>query len=153
MNDQTQNELRAITCAGLAGGVAYLATMAVDLRLTGRNVDDLLFLGRPLVRDRRRARRLGLAVHAVNSLGLATVYARWGRARVTGPGWWRGILFATLENLTLYPLTALEHLHPGIREGDIDPYWTWPAFALSVPRHIAFGAALGAVYNHLRRFD
>jgi hypothetical protein len=147
------DEPRAILAAGLAGGAAYLATMVVDLRLTGRRVDDLLFLGRPIARERnrRQARLAGVAVHLVNSIVLAAVYARFGRSHFRGPGWWRGILFANLENAALYPLTRFEDYHPAIRAGEVDRYWTWPAFLLSIPRHIAYGAAAGAVYDRFRR--
>ncbi len=145
------DEREAIVAAGLAGGVAYLATMAVDLRLTGRRVDDLLFLGRPIAKDRNRARMAGVGVHLVNSIVLAAVYARFGRSCLQGPGWWRGIIFANAENAALYPLTVFEDHHPAVRAGEIDRYWTWPAFLLSIPRHIAYGAAAGAVYERLRR--
>ncbi len=147
----SSDEREAIVAAGLAGGVAYLATMAVDLHLTGRRVDDLLFLGRPLAKDRNRARVAGVGVHLVNSIVLAAIYARFGRARFRGPGWWRGILFANVENAALYPLTVFEDHHPAVQAGEIDRYWSWPAFLLSIPRHIAYGAAAGAVYERLRR--
>ena len=141
---------RAAAIAGLAAGAAFVAVLEADLRLTGNNVDDLTFLGRPLVRDRERARRAGIAVHAVNSVALALLYARLER-RLTGPSWWRGVAFATVENALLYPLTALEDLHPALRDGQLDRYWTWPAFLQSIPRHVAYGAVLGPLYARLRR--
>jgi len=39
--------------------------LEADLRLTGRNVDDLITLGRPFLKDRSRARLAGLAFHAL----------------------------------------------------------------------------------------
>src|SRR4028118_1217530 len=39
-------DTRAAVVAGLAAGAAFVATMEVDLRVTGRNVDDRILLGR-----------------------------------------------------------------------------------------------------------
>ncbi len=144
-------DLRAAALAGLAAGAAFVAVLEADLRVTGRNVDDLVFLGRPLVRDRRWARRAGLAIHAANSVALAALYARLAHERLAGPPWWRGVLFANVENGFLYPLTVLDRLHPAVRDGQLDRYWSWPAFVQSVPRHVAYGAVVGALYGRLRR--
>ena len=144
-------DLRAVSLAGIAAGAAYAAVLEVDLRLTGRNVDDLTFLGRPFARDPARARAVGAAIHLSNSLALATAYALLGHDRLPGPPWLRGTIFANVENIVLYPLTGLEDLHPAIREGQLARYWTWPSFLQSVPRHVAYGAVLGALYDRLRR--
>ena len=143
-------DLPAIILSGLAAGAAFVAVLEADLRLTGRNVDDLTLLGRPLVRDRRWARTAGAAIHAANSVALAALYARLAD-RLLGPPWLRGVVFAIVENGLLYPLTAFEDRHPAIRDGQLDRYWTWPAFLQSIPRHVAYGAVLGAVYGRLRR--
>ena len=143
-------DLRAAALAGLVAGAAFVAVLEADLRLTGNNVDDLTFLGRPLVRDRTRARQVGIAIHTANSIALASLYARLER-RLPGPPWCRGVIFANVENVVLYPLTALEHFHPAIRDGQLDRYWTWPAFLQSIPRHGAYGAVLGPLYERLRR--
>ncbi|MBA3451415.1 MAG: hypothetical protein H0T18_09415 [Chloroflexia bacterium] len=139
---------KAIAVSGLAAGLAFVVVLAADLRLTGRNVDDLIILGRPLVNNPAHARLAGVAVHAVNSLALAGVYAAVER-RIPGPAWWKGIVFANVENVILYPLTRFEDMHPAIRDGQVDRYYTWPAFWQSVPRHIAYGAVLGLVFEHL----
>jgi hypothetical protein len=67
--------------------------------------------------------------------------------RLSGPAWLKGIIFANVENVILYPITWFEDIHPAIRDGQVDRYFNWPAFWQSVPRHIAFGAVLGVVYN------
>lgn len=142
-------DVPASALAGLAAGAAFVAVLEADLRLTGRNVDDLIVLGRPFVKDRKRARVLGLAIHAVNSIALAGIYAAL-QHRLPGPPWLRGIIFANVENAILYPITVFEDLHPAVREGLVDRYLTWPAFWQSVPRHIAYGAVLGVLYEMLR---
>ena len=144
-----QLDLRAVAVSGLAAGAAFVAVLEADLRLTGRNVDDLMILGRPFVADPARARAVGGAIHAVNSLALAGLYAILER-RIPGPAWLKGVVFANLENVILYPITRFEDIHPAIRTGQVDRYYNWPAFWQSVPRHIAFGAVLGLLYDRLR---
>jgi hypothetical protein len=142
-------DAKALVVSGLAAGAVFVAVLEVDLRLTGRNVDDLVMLGRPFVTDARRARTVGAVIHAVNSVGLAAIYAL-VEPRLPGPPWWKGVFFANIENLTLYPITYFEDHHPAVRDGLVDRYFTWPAFWQSVPRHVAYGAVLGTLYDRLR---
>jgi hypothetical protein len=139
---------KAVIISGLAAGAAFVAVLEVDLRLTGRHVDDLMILGRPFTKEPKQARALGGAIHAVNSLALASLYAVLER-HIPGPPWLKGVIFANVENVILYPITLFEDIHPAIRTGMVDRYFTWPSFWQSVPRHIAFGAVLGVLYDHL----
>jgi hypothetical protein len=147
-----QLDLKAVAVSGLAAGAAFVAVLEADLRLTGRNVDDLMILGSPFVAEPRTARVLGGAIHAVNSLALAGLYAIL-EPRIPGPGWLKGVVFANVENVILYPVTRFEDIHPAIRTGLVDRYYNWPAFWQSVPRHVAFGAVLGVLYDRWRRTD
>ena len=144
-----QADIPAAIIAGLAGGVAFYLTMLLDLKI-GRNVDDRIFLGRPLVKDPAQAKAAGTVMHAVNSAAFGVAYAM-VEDRIPGPPWWKGTLCFNIENIVLYPLTAVGKRHPAIRDGQIDEYWNLPAFLQSIPRHIAYGAALGVVYDRLRR--
>jgi hypothetical protein len=145
-----QLDVKAVAVSGLAAGAAFVAVLEADLRLTGRNVDDLMILGRPFSEDPNKARAVGGAIHAVNSLAMASLYAMLDR-RLPGPAWLKGILFANVENVILYPITWFEDIHPAIRDRQVDRYFNWPAFWQSVPRHIAFGAVLGVLYQRLQR--
>jgi hypothetical protein len=147
-----QLDPKAVAVSGLAAGVAFVAVLEADLRLTGRNVDDLMILGSPFVAESTRARAVGGAIHAVNSLALAGLYAIL-EPRIPGPGWLKGVVFANVENAILYPVTRFEDIHPAIRTGLVDRYYNWPAFWQSVPRHVAFGAVLGLLYDRWRRTD
>jgi hypothetical protein len=140
---------KAVAISGLAAGAAFVAVLEADLRLTGRNVDDLMVLGSPFVAEPVKARALGGAIHTVNSIALASLYAMLER-RLPGPAWVKGVIFANVENLILYPITRFEDLHPAIRTGLVDRYFTWPAFWQSVPRHIAYGLVLGVLYERLK---
>jgi hypothetical protein len=75
---------KAVVIAGFAAGAALVAVLEVDLRLTGRNVDDLMILGRPFTEELETARALGGAIHAINSLALASLYAALER-HIPGP--------------------------------------------------------------------
>ncbi len=142
---------RAAVAAGLIASAGYVVAMEADLAVTGHNADDLLFLGRPLVgRHRQWAKTVGFVVHLVNGAVLALAYASFTHHRLSGPPWWRGVLFANLENGILYPLTLFETHHPAIRDGQLDRYWHLTAFFQSIPRHIVYGALLGALYARWR---
>lgn len=145
-------DVAAATVAGLVAGGAFWLVLEADLRLTGNNVDDLLVLGRPFAREPSRARWIGAAIHLGNSIALAQVY-RLVEQRLPGAPWLKGVVFANVENLLLYPVTILEGMHPAVRDGQVDRYFTWPAFWQSVPRHVAYGAVLGALYARLARHD
>lgn len=144
-------DARAAALAGLAAGAVYLEAMELDLAFFRRNTDDLVLLGRPFVKRPKRARPAGLAIHLGNSMALAVVYALFADVRLSGAPWWRGVLFASLENVALYPLTALDKRHPAVRDGQIDRYWNAEAFVQSIPRHAAYGAVLGLLYDRWRR--
>jgi hypothetical protein len=81
-----QLDAKAVAVSGLAAGAAFVAVLEADLRLTGRNVDDLMILGRPFFAEPTKARAIGGAIHALNSLALAGLYAMLER-RIPGPAW------------------------------------------------------------------
>ncbi len=146
-------DLRAAGIAGVVSVVAYAATMDLDRKLTGSKIDDLVLLGRPLVPRRPDlARRVGMAVHLANGVAIGVAYAALAHEHLPGPSWARGMLFLTAENTVLYPLTALMTArHPAVRDGQLDPYWTWPAYLESTPPHLVYGALVGPLYERLRR--
>lgn len=139
----------AAVIAGVTAGVGYLVQQEIDNRLTGRNLDDLLLLGRPFAKSGIRGKTLGTLIHFGNSAGIGIVYAVAANDRLPGPAWARGMLFLTMENCILYPVMVLDRHHPAVKSGEIAPYWTLPAFLQSFPRHLVFGAILGSVYEQL----
>lgn len=145
---ESTDDFPTVAIAGLAAGAAYVVTQELDIRLTGRNVDDLAALGRFIVRQPRQARLVGLAIHLINSVVLALIYSR-VKSKLPGPPAVRGATFAAIENLALYPITMFDENHPGIRDGSIARYWTWPAFLQSIPRHLVYGAVLGVLLRRL----
>lgn len=142
--------VKAAAIAGLAAGAVYIVTQEIDNRLTGQNNDDLKLLGRMLVKGPEHAKLVGVLPHVVNSANLGIAYAALAHDRLPGPPWFRGALFATVENTVLYPIALLEDKHPGIRNGEIDRYLTLKAYLQSIPRHITYGAVVGTLYERLR---
>lgn len=134
--------LRSALLPGVVAGLAYAVTAEIDNRISGHNLDDLKLLGRPFVKDPGAAKAAGAAVHLFNSISLAALFP-YARRLLPGGPIAQGVCFALIENTVLYPVAALEHLHPGIRNGEIDRYFTLKAYLLSIPRHIAYGAVLG----------
>lgn len=145
-----QVDFRAAVVSGLVAGTVYALTAEVDNRISGRNLDDLKLLGRPAVRNAKWAKLAGVPIHLFNSVVLAVAFAA-VRHRLPGGPAARGIAFATIENTLLYPIAALDGHHPGVRDGQADRYFTLPAYLLSIPRHTAYGATLGLLYERLRR--
>lgn len=143
-------DVRSAAIAGLAAGAVYIVTQEIDNRLTGQNNDDLKLLGRLLVKGPEHAKLAGVLPHVVNSANLGIAYAALAHDRLPGPPWFRGALFATIENTVLYPIALLEDKHPGIRNGEIDRYLTLRAYLQSIPRHLTYGAVVGTLYERLR---
>ena len=143
---------RAAAVSGVISVVAYTATMALDRRLTGSRIDDLVLLGRPLVPERPDlARRVGLVLHLANGAVIGLAYAAIAHDRLPGPPWVRGATALMIENTALYPLMkAGRDYHPAMRDGQLDDYWTWPAFAESIPPHLIYGVLVGPLYERLR---
>ena len=144
------NPVAAIT-AGLVASLTYAATMELDRKITKSRVDDLVLVGRPFVPDRPDlARRVGLLVHLGNGTALALAYAALAHDRWPGPAWLRGALFLNLENLALYPVMRFSSHHPAVKDGQMDNYWSWSAFAESLPPHTVYGLLIGPLYDRLR---
>ncbi len=138
------NALARIGLSGALAGVAYLVAQEVDLKVTGNKVDDRVLLAGVAPLSAAKSRQLGTVLHLINSVVASVVYAALFRRHLRGPSWWRGIVFANVENALLYALTLMEDFHPAIRDGRLDSYQSWTAFLQGVWRHIWFGAVLGA---------
>ena len=145
-------DVGAAARAGVVSVIAYTAVMEIDRRITGSRIDDLILLGRPAVPGRPDlARRVGAGVHLVNGAVIGLAYAAVAHDRLPGPPWLRGATALMIENLALYPMMLpLRTLHPAIRDGQLDDYWSLPAFVESLPPHLVYGLLVGPLYERLR---
>ncbi len=138
--------------SGATAALAYLGAMYVDMAVTGSASDDLLLVGRPLSKDPTRARLLGFLGHTTFGMIMGLIYGAFGRRRLGGPTWARGMQMMLVENTVLWPLTIPgDRLHPGIRAGEIPPLNRPIPFAQQVFRHLVFGAVLGWLYGKGRQ--
>lgn len=137
------NRIVGITVAGVASGAAYLAAQAIDIAATGNRIDDRVLAGALVPVGRTDARSVGTVMHGVNSVAFAAVFRLIGRDLLAGPMWLRGLVFALIETIALYPLSIFEPYHPAVRDGRLASYRTPVAFAQQVWRHVVFGIVLG----------
>lgn len=135
--------------AGAAAAGVWAAQQPLDIRVFGVDYDDTELLGKFATRS-PAWRPVGVAVHLTVGAVLGGVYANLGR-RLPGPGWARGVLFATTEHLASWPGTrVLDAIHPAAR--DFPPLWgDHAAFAQAAWRHALFGVLLGAGESRLAR--
>jgi hypothetical protein len=134
--------------AGAAASTAYLAEMAVDMRLTGNRYDDLILWGGFLSRIPRRQRLLGALVHYGVGTGLAVAYQMIQPLLPGAPGWIRGALFAQVESAILFPtLVPMNAVHPAVQRGELPQMWGILYFNLEVLRHLAYGITLGLIVD------
>jgi hypothetical protein len=136
--------------AGAIAGAAYLAVERIDNLISGRRLYDLLLLARPFVRSQSAANALGTIMHFCNSVALGMLYGSVAEPRLPGPSVVKGVTFLIIENTMLYPVLALERWHPGRKSGEMGSYWSVRSYLWSMPRHLAYGAVLGWLFQRLR---
>lgn len=130
---------------GALAGTAYLAEMALDMRLTRNRYDDLILWGGFFARSPARQRAIGAIGHYGLSAALAAGYGTTGPLLPRGPAWIRGLLFTMAEHLLTFPtIIPGGRIHPSVRNGDLPSFATWQYFWVETARHAAFGLALGA---------
>jgi hypothetical protein len=141
---------RAGAIAGLLGGAAFAVTMRIDMAISRQPVNDFRLLADtgPL---RRFWRITGPVTHAVNSVAIGVSYSLL-EPKLPGNGWQRGLSFALVENMLLWPIVILlDRVHPAIREGQLPRFnRPWPFIAENI-RHAVYGVVLGLAFERLRR--
>ncbi len=137
--------------AGLCGALAYLMAMGIDIAITRKRTNDLRLLAGLVPGGRGYWPGLGTLIHFVNGAALGVVYSRVQRC-LPGRGWRRGLLFAMIENLFLWPaMIVLDRVHPDIKNGSLPVYNRPLPFLQELLRHAAYGAVLGAVFQRKQR--
>lgn len=137
--------------AGLFGALAYLMEMGFDIAITRKRTNDLRLLAGLVPGGERFWPVLGTVIHFFNGAALGVIYARVQQS-LPGRGWLRGLLFAQIENLVLWPLMILiDRVNPAIKSGSLPVYNRPLPFLQEVPRHAAYGAVLGAVFQREER--
>ena len=151
VNQSETRNLRSAIAGGLAAGTAYLGAMWLDSKLSSWPFNDLKLVGQMFTTRSPLWQLQGLAGHYGFSVIMALLYVRYGRQRLRGPGWLRGIIFLLMENVLLYPLGLVaDRMHAGIKYGQLPPVLNRKTFFGQLIRHVAFGAVLGEVIRETR---
>src|SRR4051794_32641473 len=145
---QSKVDPSRVASAGLAAGTAYLASMWADNKLSSQRFNDLKLVGQAFTTKSPAWVIQGLLVHYGFSMVVAFLYASWGVLHMPGPRWLKGVLFLQLENAILYPGAGLLlPLHAGVKSGQVPSLFERKVIQGQLLRHVAFGLALGAIYE------
>ena len=152
MNRLARPSIRRSAWVGGIAGTAYLAEMALDMKVAANRYDDLVLWGGFVTPHRLRQRLVGAGIHYLLSAALAGVYGTIAPLLPSWPGWVRGVAFVQIENALLYPgVPVLNAVHPEVRSGRLPSLLTWRYFWVEIARHVAFGATLGALLDERKR--
>ena len=138
--------------AGIVGGLAHAAMNEVDRRVLNYNADDLALLGGVFTDDTRVARTIGLGMHLNFAAIFGATYAILLHPKTDDDAMAKGLGFAILEHVSLFPLGKIvDNHHPHVKSGKCDPFFTPTSFVEASLRHIVLGLGLGASYPAIMR--
>ena len=146
------NMSRALV-AGLAAGSSYLVSAWVDSKLSSHPFNDVKLVGQMFTTKSPAWQTQGIVGHYTFSTVMSVVYAAFFYKRLPGPNWFKGLTFLQMENTALYLLAlaiGFDNFHVGIKQGQLPPLANWKTFKGQALRHVAFGLALGALYDEKR---
>jgi hypothetical protein len=128
---------------GAAASTAYLAEMAIDMRVTSNRYDDRVLLGGFFARSPDRQKLVGTLIHYGVGVAVAAAYQAVSPSLPRVPGWLRAQIFIHLENTLSFPSVALADLiHPAVQDGTLPSLLTWQDFWIVSARHAAYGLVL-----------
>jgi hypothetical protein len=159
--DEDMNFLqRLITCnwhpgkaalAGLLATTVYSVAMEGDQLLLGNRFSDVRFLQGLMGNKATQSKKywlLAWAIHFVNGVALAEVYAAILKRFLPGPNWLKGAIFGELFIVSAWWLTPLaDKYHPLIKNGELPRLATPTSFLQNIVRHLTFGLTLGLLYR------
>src|SRR5579859_1452624 len=125
--------------------------MEADKYITGNHFNDVKFI-QGLLGDADASKKstslAAWALHFLNGVLLAEVYAAFGRRLLPGPDWLKGTIFGEAFILSVWPLTPLvDRYHPMEKNGQLPRLATWTSFWQNTLRHLVFGLTLGLLYR------
>ena len=149
MEQSKVNTKRALL-AGIAAGSSYLASAWIDSKLSSPPFNDVKLVGQMFTTKSPAWQIQGIVGHYGFSSFMSLAYAALFYKRLPGPRWLRGVTFMQLENTALYALAlaiGFDKFHEGIKRGQLPPLANMQTFKGQALRHVAFGIALGALYD------
>ena len=137
--------------AGLLATTVYSVAMEGDQLLIGNRFSDVRFLQGLMGSKATQSKKywlLAWAIHFVNGVALAEVYAAILKRFLPGPNWLKGAIFGELFIVSAWWLTPLaDKYHPLIKNGELPRLATPTSFLQNIVRHLAFGLTLGLLYR------
>ena len=128
---------------GAAASSAYLAEMAIDMRVTANRYDDRILLGGFFSRDSKGQKLIGTLIHYSVGVAVAAVYQAVRPSLPRVPKWLRAQIFIHLENTLSFPSVALaDRIHPAVKDGTLPKLLTWQYYWIVSARHAAYGVVL-----------
>ena len=141
----------AAAVAGTLATAAYSVVMEEDGVITGHHFSDVRFIqGLMGEKASKQSKFLALAwaLHFLNGIALAEVYAAAAKRFLPGPNWLKGAIFGELFVIGVWPLTPIaDKYHPLIKDGELPPLANRTAFLQNIERHLVFGLVLGWLYK------
>ena len=141
------HKFSSLIIAGLVGTFAFYIAAYVDMAITGVPLDISAVLGMLVVGEHESAPIVGNLFHIANGIGLTLffgyVFLPISTRIMKGRVWLHGIIFGIIVTVTTVWFGMLPALGAGIAGVNIAP--EVPAMTLS--RHIVFGAVIGIVIS------
>ena len=139
--------------AALIGAIAtlmYSLEMEDDKFLLGNRFSDVRFIQGLLEGEKRtpKVTILSWAIHFLNGVALAEIYAAVLKRFLPGPDWLRGAVFGEIFIVSAWWLTPLaDKYHPLIKNKELPELANWTSFRQNIVRHLIFGLTLGLLYK------
>jgi hypothetical protein len=139
-----------LVIAGFVGTLAFYIAAFVDMAITGVSLDISIVLGQIVAGEHESAQIIGHVFHIANGIGLTLffgyVFLPLSTKIMKGRLWIHGILFGIIVTVTTVWLGLLPALGAGIAGLNIGPEIP----AMTIFRHIIFGAVIGILANPIR---
>lgn len=135
---------------GLLATLAYSAAMEGDQILMSNRFSDVRFIQGMLEGEKRTTGMhiLAWAIHLLNGVALAEIYAAVAKRFLPGPDWLRGAIFGEAFIAGVWWLTPLaDKYHPLIKNGEMPKLANWRSFGQNLIRHFVYGIVLGLLYK------
>ncbi len=146
------SKVLVLVIAGLAGTLGFYIAAYVDIAITGVPLDISGVLGELVAGEHESAYIIGNIFHIANGIGLTLffgyVFLPISTRIMKGRIWLHGIIFGIIVTVTTVWLGLLPALGAGIAGINIAP----EVPAMTICRHIVFGAIIGIVVSKKSKF-
>jgi hypothetical protein len=147
-----KNKFASLVIAGLLGTLGFYIAAYVDMAVTGVPLDISVVLGQLVAGEHEYALTIGHVFHIANGIGLTLffgyVFLPISTRIMKGKMWLHGIIYGIIVTATTVWLGLLPALGAGIAGINIAP----EVPAMTMFRHIVFGAIIGIVVSKKSKF-